>query len=77
MVAARVQVVTRNISIGRSHRSAQSVVSFWEKLSRKKVKSASPALVEICTGVFSCRTAGHDRCFVTRRSALWLCTRKE
>ena len=27
---------------------------------QKKVQSASPALVEICTGVFSCRTAGHD-----------------
>ena len=44
---------------------------------RKKVKSASPALVEINTGVFSCRTAGYDRCFVTSRGGLWLCTREE
>ena len=42
---------------------------------RKKVKSASPTLVEINTGVFSCRTAGYDRCFVTSRGGLWLCTR--
>ena len=25
----------------------------------------------------SCRTAGHDRCFVTIRGGLWLCTREE
>ena len=34
----------------------------------KKVTFASPALVEVCTGVFSCRTAGHDHCFVTCRT---------
>ena len=44
---------------------------------RKKVKFVSPALVEVCTGVFSCRTAGHDRCFVTSRGGVWLCTREE
>ena len=42
---------------------------------RKKVKSACPALVEVCTGVFSCQMAGHDRCFVTSRGGLWLRTR--
>ena len=43
---------------------------------QKKVESASPALVEVCTGVFSCRTAGRDRCFLTSRGSLWLCTRE-
>jgi len=45
---------------------------------RKKAKSASPALVEVCQGVFSCRTTGRDdRCFVTSRGDMWLCTREE
>ena len=27
--------------------------------------------------MFSCLPAGHDRCFVTSRGDLWLCTREE
>ena len=42
---------------------------------RKKTKSASPAVLEISQGVFSCRTTGRDdRCFVTSSGDMWLCT---
>ena len=42
---------------------------------RKKTKSASPAVLEITQGVFSCRTTGRDdRCFVTSSGDMWLCT---
>ena len=42
---------------------------------RKKTKSASPAVLEITQGFFSCRTTGRDdRCFVTSSGDMWLCT---
>ena len=41
----------------------------------KKTKSASPEVVEITQGVFSCRTTGRDDwCFVTSSGDMWLCT---
>ena len=41
----------------------------------KKMKSASPAIVEISQGVFWCRITGRDDdCFMTSGSDMWSCT---
>lgn len=41
----------------------------------KKMKSASPAIVEISQGVFWCRITGRDDdCFITSGSDMWSCT---
>ena len=48
------------------------------KFQPKKAKSDSAPIVEICHGLFSCRTTGRDdRCFVTNRDGIWLCTRED
>ena len=48
------------------------------KFQPKKVKSNSAPIVEVCHGLFSCRTTGRDdRCFVTNRDGIWLCTRED
>ena len=42
---------------------------------QKKTKSASPAVLEITQGIFSCRTTGRDdQSFVTSSGDMWLCT---
>ena len=48
-------------------------------ISKKRVKQNNPLLVEICNGVYSCRTSGpDDRCFVTSDGAnCWMCTREQ
>ena len=41
------------------------------KFQPKKAKSDSAPIVEICHGLFSCRTTGRDdRCFVTNRDGI-------
>ena len=48
------------------------------KCQPKKVKSNNAPIVEVCHGLFSCRTTGRDdRCFVTNRDGIWLCTRED
>ena len=82
MVVVRVQGDTLNILIVVSPLIVEIVAIIWVErfrvrepymrkengllVARKKTKSASPAVLEITQGVFSCRTTGRDdRCFVT------------
>ena len=45
-------------------------------ISKKRVKQNNPLVVEICNGVYSCRTSARDdRCFVTSDGGnCWMCT---
>ena len=48
------------------------------KFQPKKAKSSSAPIVEICLGLFSCRTTGRDdRHFITNQDRIWLCTRED
>ena len=79
MVVVRVQGATLNILIVVSPLIVGIVAIIWVERfrvrERKQSQSASPAVLEITQGFFSCRTTGRDdRCFVTSSGDMWLCT---